>query len=199
MVINAALNLVFPIRWSDKQDANGYPIPLVTAYHTPISREVFEANYRVIAATQVELSGKGPIGQRIAALALNSAARQDAFDQGLTPEQIPASSPILAEIKRLTLVLAPLETGYELLPIDPAIARGVIDADDWREAEASLVFFTCALSMVPRMAKERVAQAYASVLRGSTTSLLPSEFIASLPTSTAVETSAEQAASLVPS
>ena len=197
MKIDAALNLGFPIRWSEKVDAQGALIPLVWAYHTPIGREVFEANYRAIAATQLEIAGKGSIGQRIATLALKEACKNDALEHGLEP---PANPALLGEIRRLTIVLAPTDAaGYELLPIDQAIARGVIDAEDWSEAESALVFFTCALSLVRRISREPIARTYALVLRGSITSLPPLEFVASLPTSTPAETSEATPPSSVPS
>ena len=190
MNITSDLHLGFPIRWAEGVDPKTQqpaPVPTVWAYHTPIDARIFEANYRVIAAAQLEIADKGIVGQRIATYALRDAARQDALDHGQDPA---LPSPLLADIKRLTLVLAPGPTGYDLLPIDAALARGVIDQDDWTEAESALVFFTCAYTMVPRMARERVANAYASVMRGSITSLPPMEYAASLPTSTSAETSA---------
>jgi hypothetical protein len=196
MPINAALNLAIPIRWSDKRDDKGNAVPLVWAYHTPISREIFEANYRVIAATQVELSGKGRIGLRIASLALKDAARLDALEYGLDENAPPA---LLGELKRLTTVLAPSAAGYDRVPVDAAIANNVIDAEDWLEAESSLVFFTCAYAVAPRSIRDGVGKALASVLKGSTTSLLPTEFAASLPTSTPAETSEAIPPSSVPS
>ena len=196
MVINSALNLSFPIRWADELDEKGQQIPTVWAYHTPISREVFETNYRVLTETQVAISSKGPLGMRIAALALRDAAKADAVAQGMDDT---APSPLLAEIKRLTMVLAPTETGYEPLPVDVAIARKAIDAEDWEEAEAAIVFFTCGYSIARRSARARLATAYASVLQGSITSLQPLELAASLKPSTAVATSEPVPPSSVPS
>ena len=43
--------------------------------------------------------------------------------------------PLLAELKRLTLVLAPGVGGYEYLPVDIALQKQVINAEDWTEAE----------------------------------------------------------------
>ncbi|MDE1854691.1 MAG: hypothetical protein KGI38_13345, partial [Thaumarchaeota archaeon] len=99
MKLNEAINLVVPV--GERQ-----------AYHTPISREVFEANYRILAATKAALSGKGVMyqmdaGPRIAALAMRDEGKRDAEDRGSVDdaghprdEMTPA---LLAEIKRLTV------------------------------------------------------------------------------------------------
>lgn len=195
MTINADLKLAFPIRWSD--DAK----PLIWAYHTPLSREVFDANYRVIAATKAALFSKGlgyaaEIAPTIASLALQDAARQDALESGVEGD---GARPLLAELKRLTMVLAPGAIGYELIPAEVAVARKVIDDEDWSEAESGVVFFTCGYAMTPRRLRENKATALALILRGSTTSLAPLEWVASLPKSTEGETSEPAPASSLPS
>jgi len=199
MQLNAALNLVFPIRWGTA-DANGVRPVTVWAHHSPISRDVFEANYRIIAATNMAIFARGvgyaaESGPIIATLALKDAAQQDALEHGTDV----ASIPLLAEIKRLTAVLAASGAGYEMLPVDQAIARGAIDAEDWSEAEASIVFFTCGSWMARREKREEKKTALALVLRGSISSLLPSEFADSLATLTATETSEASSPSSVPS
>ena len=183
MQVNAALNLVFPIR----TDSDGNPI--VYAYHTPISREVFEANYRVIADTQVLISGKGRIGISIATLALKDAAAQYAREQGLDFQSVP----LLADVRRLTQVLAPGSNGYAPMPVDVALQTQVIDADEWAEAESAIVFFSCAFSLVPKNAREGLANALASVMKGSITSSTPSAFSSSLQLATTNVTSNETA------
>jgi len=198
--IGADLKLVFPIRWADT--ARGSIEPLIWAYHTPISRDVFELNYRAISAANLTIFSKGvgfaaESGPIIATLALRDAARGDALES-LESAGDPAT-PLLGEIKRLTMVLAPSPQGYDIVPVDIALSRGTIDAEDWKEAESSIVFFTCGLWMVRRERREMKRSALASVLQGSITSLPPTEFVASLATSTKVETFADPTPSLVPS
>ena len=196
MQITTDLRLAFPIRWSDTPDAKGQPVPLVWAYHTPISKDLFEANWRIIAATSTTLlkPGMSSAVLGIAALALKDAGRLDAAEYGV-PEGVDAQAGgiatlLLGELRRLTIVLAPgLGGGYETIPVDQAIGRGIIDADDWSEAEASLVFFTCGCSMASRQRKAASALSLASVLRGSITSSGPTEFAASLTASTPDATS----------
>ncbi len=194
MKLNEALNLVLPV--GDKQ-----------AYHTPISREVFEANYRILAATKAALSSKGVFyqmdaGPRIAALTLRDEARKDAEDRGDVDDKGTADDAVaqalLAEIKRLTMVLCPSPKGFDPLPVDAAIQGGHIDADDWREAESAIVFFTCLLSMSAKAHRKAIAQATAGLLKASITSQQPMEVCASLQTSTLQETSKVEA-SAVPS
>ncbi|WP_455387444.1 hypothetical protein [Petrachloros mirabilis] len=187
MKLNEALNLVLPV--GDK-----------SAYHTPISREVFEANYRILAATKAAISSHGVYyqmdsGPRIAALALKDEAKKDAEDRG---DEVDASIALLAEIKRLTVILCPSVKGWDMLPVDAAIAGGHIDADDWREAESSLVFFTCLWSLASKANREKVAQATSSLLMASITSLSALEYSNSLLTSTQDQDS-KTVASVVPS
>lgn len=195
MQFTSDLRLVFPITLDERGD------PVLWAYHSPISLDVFNANYRIISATKHELFGKGiqyayENGLRIAALAMRDASASDAQERGIVDA---AASALLAEIKRLTLVLAPSESGFESLPVDIAMKNGAIDAQDWAEAEAALVFFTCAFAMAPRAGREIVARSAALVLRGSMTLLSVTEFAASLPISTPEETSVTTDPSSVPS
>jgi len=217
--ITADLRLAFPIRWGERavtraageSDADWnarkeqlVSVPLIWAYHTPVSREVFEANYRAIAAANMTLFSKGigfaaESGPIIATLALRDAARSDAVENGIDIAGDPAT-PVLAEIRRLTMILAPSAQGYDSVPVDVALARGVIDSEDWKEAESSIVFFTCGSWMARRERREAKNSALASVLRGSMTSSAPTEFVAGLQDSTAEKTlAAAPAESSVPS
>lgn len=210
MYVTSDLKLALPVRIgeTEKPDPENTEktvresVPLVWAYHTPISMEFFEANYRVIAATKQAIFGKTlgyayESGPRIARLTLLDAAKADALEWGLEQSTGPA---ILGELKRLTNILAPNEknAGFDPLPIDIAVGRKVIDAEEWAEAESAIVFFTCAYAMARRQGRELVANACASVLRAQTTSLGPTEFIASLNQSTPSETSSTVQAVAVP-
>jgi hypothetical protein len=199
--VTADLKLALPIRYTNravtrapgesddewaKREGQTEIVPLVWAYHTPIARDVFEAHWRVISATSATLLKKGvsPSIVSVATLALKDAGRQDALEYGLVENASMAdggnAAAVLRELKRLTLVLSPGPGGYEMFPVDVAIARGAIDAEDWLEAEASLVFFTCGFCLATRQRKALSAESLASVLEGSITSLDPSAFAASL-------------------
>lgn len=185
MQINDALNLVIPLRRAPDGDI------LVYGYHTPISREIFEANFRALSATKAELFAKGrtyagEVGPQIAALLLRDEAKRDAIRLGMvdaegTPNDAGAVA-LLAELRRLTMVLVPSAAGWEQIPVDVAMARGNIDADDWREAESGLVFFTALYSLCPRIARPKMAEGLAERLGGSMTSLPLMEYAAFLQT-----------------
>lgn len=201
MHINDSLNLVFPIR-SDEKGVRVY------GYHTPISNEVFEANFIILAATKASLTSKGihylmDSGPRIAALTLKSEARKDAQERGdMDKDGEPSAASahaLLAELKRLTMIVAPTPNGWDSVPVETAIAQGVIDKDDWAEAEAALTFFTCHYALTKRSERRKVIPATASVLMGSSTSSTLSEFLGSLQTSTQDAPIEEKAGSSVPS
>ena len=181
MNISDSLKLIIPL----KGDISGY--------HTPVSREVYEANFRALSATKAALFSKGKnyageVGPQIAALMFRDEAKRDAEDRGdVSPEGVPNDAGAVAfmgELRRLTLVLAPGANGWEHLPVDVAIARNLIDAEDWREAESGLVFFTCLYSICPRATRQKMALGIAGLLGAAVTSFSPMEYVDSLRTST---------------
>jgi hypothetical protein len=183
MQITDSLNLALPVGGG------------LTAFHVPISRAVYEQHYSVINAVKAALSRKGihyqmGSGPRIANLVLKDEGEKDAAERNsfdakgnVVDERTPA---LLAEIKRLTTILAPGVNGYEQLPVDVAISQGKLDAEDYSELEAALVFFTCHVMTARKANRADIATATASVLDGSITSSMPTVPGASLPTSTKV-------------
>ena len=199
MQVDGDLNLVFPITWNDKG-------PAIWAYHVPISRKVFDASYRLLAATKDILCPDGDwstSSTMIAGNTLRDAGRRDAarygLPEGLSVEDGGAAVPLLAELRRLTTLMVPSANGYESLPAEVAIGRKTISEEDWTDAESALVFFTCALSLIPHGRRTGVGPAFAAALLGSTTSLSVTAFRDSLATSTAPATSEAPAPSSVPS
>lgn len=193
MQVNAALNLALPVVF----DSTGEPT--VWAYHTPISTEVFEANWRIIAKAKQEVFSSGldyaaSNGPKIARLALLDAARADALDRGTED----VGKPFLAELQRLTTILAPGPNGFEFLPVEIALRQSTIDAEDWSEAESQIAFFTFGYAMARRAGRAELTRVLASLMGGSTTPLSLMDYAASLRTSTPAETS-ETAPSSVPS
>lgn len=194
MRIDEKLNLVIPLSSDDKGAS-------VHVYHTPISREVYEQHYRVMAATQAYIASKGirfqfGIGPRIATLTLKEEGLREAAQRGEVDKDgkpiDKATDALLLEIRRLTTILAPGSNGYETLPIDTAIQRGVLDEDDWRETESILVFFTFQYALEQKSKRRDMAQAIASVTKAVITSSTPMEFLNSLLTSMKVASTAAQ-------
>jgi hypothetical protein len=183
MHIDEKLNIVVPVR----SDESGVRIH---AYHTPISREVYEANFRTLAATKSALQAKGnayilTMGPQTACLMLQDEGRKDSMQRlELDAKGNPLDGGVVAlreEIKRLTGIMAPQPDGWKVIPVDIALSRGVIDSEEWSEVESALVFFTAWSATVKRAERNKTIQASASLLEGSSTSLSASDFLASLP------------------
>jgi hypothetical protein len=184
--IDQKLNLVIPL-----ERTNG----TIYIHSTPIGRQVFEANFLAISKTfaRVYNEGLGIIGgPRVCALLLRDTAA------GLGQAEAVAS--LIAEIKRLTNVLAPGEKGWETVPFDEAVTRKLLDEDEASEVENALAFFTV-ISVMHRKATASAEVEAASKLWGARTeSLNSTDFAASLKTPTvAVNTGAMAKASFIPS
>lgn len=201
MQINDKLSLVIPLRYDGDKVT-------IWGYHTPISTEVFEANFITLAATKATLTSKGiqflmGSGPRIAALTLLNEARKDAQERGdVDAEGNPSdrsARALLAEFKRLTTLVAPGPDGWSPIPVDTAIAQGIIDQEDWKEAESAITFFTCHYALATRAERKAIIPATASVLMGESTSLPLTEYIRSLPTLTKEEPTEAKGESSVPS
>jgi hypothetical protein len=172
--LNRKLNLVVNI------DSEHGPLYV---FSTPVARSVFEANFMVMcrAFAAIYANGLGPFaGPRAAALII----KQQAAEIG-EPAQGEA---LLAEIRRLTNVLAPKfdngSGGYEVVMWDEALKRELIDEDQAAEAEAAICFFTLSL----RAGSTRQAEASVTGLKmmfaAQTTSSTLSDYMRSLPTLT---------------
>jgi hypothetical protein len=212
MKIDEKRNLVLPIvteKVTKKVDGKDVTEEVVKlwAYHTPISREVWEQHFRVLSATKSALASKGAhylmsSGPRIAALTLRDEGRKDAAVRGSFDEQgnvlDDETQSFFAELKRLTMVLCPGQHGWDMLPIDTAISAGKIDAEDFEELASAIVFFTCNYAMARKADRETTARATASVLGASISQLNPTEFGASLPSLMQAEPT-KPAASSIPS
>lgn len=164
------------------------------AYHTPISREVFEANYRLIAATKAALFDTtdqalimdGPI---LATLVLRDEGRRLAAKRGEDGDG--GAQALIQELSRLTMAIGP---DLELLPI----SASDVDADEWQEALAKLIFFTVNVALAPKSEKAKRAESVCAILNIAITSLSAEDWKTSLKMSTVPATPAKKAASSVP-
>lgn len=194
--IDSALRLVLPLR----ADAEGKPT--AWAYHTPIGMETFDANYRVLAATKAKLFEQGgryafEAGALVAALHLRDEGKKDAAREGdLDDDGKPRDggvSALLADFRRLTMVVVPGPGGWDQVPVEVALQRGSLDTETWREAESTIVFFTCIYWLTPKAKRRAMADSTASVCGGSTTSSSLTDWIASLTVSTSAANTAKAA------
>lgn len=180
MKIDSKLNLIVPVERENGQT--------IYVHSTPISREVWEQNFLVISKTFAGIYAEGlniHTGPRIAALMLKRIAQQmDAWDG---PNGI--ESTLVAEIRRLTNVVMPSDSGWTTIPMQEAVNRKLFDADDLSEVDNAITFFIVASAMHKKKEAGDVIRGAARLWGAQTTSLNSTAYAASLPTSTATASS----------
>lgn len=194
MHIDRQLNLVLPITRGDG--------PSLFLYSTPLSRMVFEANFRLIARAEAEIYGSGRAfwahsGPRVAALTLRDVGKREALDHGIEDGDSGAGA-LLAEIKRLTSVVAPSANGWETTLVDSAILQSRLSADEWAEAENTIAFFMLVSAMEKRSVLGETLTRIASFMGAVIESRSLTEFADSLPTLRADDSPPNPTPSLVP-
>lgn len=172
--VNRKLHLVLPIAQEGRT---------LYVHSTPIASETFDAFFLPIAKTfsAIYTEGLGVIaGPRVAAKLLRRVSESlNQWDE--------VNTGLLAEIKRLTNVFSPSDTGWKMIPLDDAARTNVIDKDDVAEVENAIVFFTLAWHMHNKRDREPVVKD-AAVLWGARTEYLNcTDFRDSLPISTNIE------------
>ncbi|MEJ0017536.1 MAG: hypothetical protein WDN25_13415 [Acetobacteraceae bacterium] len=191
MKISETLNLVVPI---DQPDGT-----TIYVHSTPLSREVFETYYLVIAKTFSAIYGEGLsdiAGPRIAAMLL----RDVAVRSGLWEGPNGAERGLMAEIRRLSNVVMPGPNGWQTIPYQDAVDRKMIDSQDVGEVENALVFFTVASAMHRRPTLAEMLPGAVKLWGAQTSSSSCMAFAGSLSTSSGTASSgANQVASSVPS
>lgn len=177
--LNRKLNLVMDIETGDG---------IVHVHSVPITREVFEDNFLVIsrAFTAVYTNGLGPVtGPRVASLLL----KQEALTLGVWEK---TQQSLMAEIYRLTNVVAPGPNGWETMPFDVAKKRGVLEDETAAEVENCIVYFICASSIHLKAEMEVAREGLKTLWNAQTTSLNVMEFTRSLPILTPEEITGEK-------
>jgi len=176
--LNRKLNLVLTVE-TDKG--------VVHIHTTPISRAVFEENFLVIskAFSAIFVNEVGPMGPRIAALLL----KQEAEKLG-TWDKVQQS--LVAEVYRLTIVIAPGPNGWETMPYNVAKQRGILDEDQAAEAENCIMYFICASSVQTRGELAKATDFLKILWSAQTTLLNSTEYTRSLPMSTQEENIGEK-------
>lgn len=172
--INRRLNFVIPI----DTDAG-----VVHIHSVPVSREIFDRYYSVIARTFATIySGRyGMIaGPRVAAKILRTCAEEDGTWEGVGGVE----NGLMAEIKRLSTAVVPGTRGWETLLIEDAVQMGRVSEEDFEEVLNAIVFFCVASSMHNRKDLAGILGGASKLWGGSTTSLNTTEYAAGLTTST---------------
>lgn len=176
--INEAMRLVIPIYADDDMDQ-----PVAYAHSAPISREIFEANFKLLLATMETTMAAGRVGPKETVLMMRETARLLGDDN---PEPV-----VLREIRQLTNMIMPTATGWEIIPFQEAVDRKLLDEEDAREVLNAAAFFTVAWYGFPRPIRKSGMESSLLLWTARLSSLDCMGFIASLPTSTPAASSGE--------
>lgn len=189
MKINHALNFAVPL-YDDAGDIYAY------VHSTPISYEAFEASHKLLSRTYTALLENGTefleiTGPKIAGMAMRDVAKHMAGPKG-DPALIAAA--FLEEVRRLSVAIMPKESGWDPVPFAVAVDRKMISAEDAREVESALIFFTVTWNMLPKQLRVTLNERSAGTSGARLSSQTVTEFIASLRTSTGTANTGAKAA-----
>lgn len=184
MKISRNLNLIIPVR---TEKGNGW------IHATPISKEVFKEHFFILSKTFSAIFSEGlgvVAGPRIACLMLERISS----DMNIWDGEKGVRNTLVNEIIRLANLVYPVEgKGYDTLPLDMALERGIVEFDD---VAGELVFFTCVSSINTPEQTEQIMLAVSGMWNSRTSSLSLTEWIASLPTLKPVASSGATASTL---
>ncbi|TGC17359.1 hypothetical protein [Escherichia sp. E4385] len=184
MKISRNLNLIIPVR---TEKGNGW------IHATPISKEVFKEHFFILSKTFSAIFSEGlgvVAGPRIACLMLERIAS----DMNIWDGEKGVRNTLVNEIIRLANLVYPAEgKGYDTIPLDMALERGIVEFDD---VAGELVFFTCVSSINTPEQTEQMMLAVSGMWNSCTSSLSLTEWIASLPTLKPVASSGATASTL---
>ena len=171
----------------------------VQAFSAPLPESIFKANFRVLSRANEEIFGRGMkaalmTGPRTAALAIADAGKRMAEEDG--KEGDCGAAAFLAEVKRLTTILAPTDAGFDMLPVDSAIQSSKIAAADWEEVLGALCFFTLGSQFETRKGRGEILGFLTGTLNCSLTPLNCEAFADSLTTSKPTPTPKPKASSV---
>ncbi|HFT9206460.1 hypothetical protein [Escherichia coli] len=184
MKISRNMNLIIPVR---TEKGNGW------IHATPISKEVFKEHFFILSKTFSAIFSEGlgvVAGPRIACLMLERISS----DMNIWDGEKGVRNTLVNEIIRLANLVYPVEgKGYDTLPLDMALERGIVEFDD---VAGELVFFTCVSSINTPEQTEQMMLAVSGMWNSRTSSLSLTEWIASLPTLKPVASSGATASTL---
>lgn len=187
--INRALNLVLKLETESAGE--------IHIHSVPVSREVFERYFIVMARTFARIMNEGlgtTAGPRVAYLMLKEVSGGAA--EGETPQAQAARSQwedvkrgLINEIVRLSNACVLGDKGWEDMPLHTAFERNILGEDDRLDVESELVFFTLVARMNKRSQIEGLMSMAGALWGSLTTSLSITDYLNSLRTLTVNETS----------
>lgn len=159
MKINKALNLVLAV------ERDGFTVHV---HSTPISEEVFENYYLPLSKTFAAIYDEGLSlsAPRIAGVMLKDFAKRLGMWEGEEGVQ----NGLLKEIERLTNVIVPGENGgFVSMPLESAINRDKISAEEYREIFGQIIFFIVISAIHKKAAIPAFLEAMTRMWGGETT------------------------------
>jgi hypothetical protein len=190
MKIDRHLNLVIPI------ERDGGPLYV---HSVPLALPVFQRYALVISRTFSLIYQQGlnfVAGPRVAAMLLQQVA--ESLGQWDGPEGV--ENGLLGEIRRTSQLIAPTESGWRGIPLQAAMARGMLDEEELSEVEGLITFFTVASAMHRGIEKKLALDGMAAIWEVLLSPLTSTAYSASLPTLTPAASSGVTAApSSIPS
>lgn len=154
----------------------------LTIHHTPCAREkIYPFTSILLAAYKnMLMAGGGVLGLSMAYGALCEAAG-DKWDAEKGIKNV-----FVDELMRLSLVGLVTASGYETLPLESAYKRELISDEAFEEARSSIVFFTLISKVCSASERAMMLPAMIELYsKAQLTSSVFTEYLASLPTSTA--------------
>ena len=191
MRIDKRLHLVIPIY----QDEEGGEI-IAHVHSTPIAEEIVDRYFMVLGQTYSAIFSQGlglaagpPHAMRVLkAIAMERGKWHDDPKTG----EAGVENGLVAEMKRLTMVDALIDGKWQDMPLEVAVARGVLSADDRIEVENAIAFFTAASATLGRAQRAGMLRAAAELWGAEISSLNFTAWRASSRTSTATASSGEK-------
>lgn len=188
MRISRDLSLVVPVTdGTVETEVDGQKVVedniVAYVYAMPVSQEVFEVHYRVLAKTFNDIYSGGlsiTAGPRVAALLLKDIA----VSMGRWEGPGGVEQGLMQEIRRLASVVVPGPAGWDTVTFQEAVQKSILSTDDVSEVENALTFFTVASRMHLRAERATVLNGAANLWGAQISSLSFTEFLNSLQTST---------------
>jgi hypothetical protein len=172
MKLNDKLHLVIPV-YGDGEEIVAY------VHSAPVSREVFQANYKLIARTFSAIYSEGlhvVAGPRVAMFTLQEIAEQG--DLGAS------ALAFMNEVRRLSNVLTRGINGWESTSLQDAVDSHLLGDEDLSEVMNAIVFFTVGSAMLHKQSRAIQMDGAAKLWGARTSSLDFTAFVGSLGTST---------------
>lgn len=144
MHINRELNLV--MKWESEKFGSLY------IHSCPVSESVLDAYPKELCLTLDELMGQVRSTQALygATQVAYSMLKNIATNRGTWSGAGGVEAGFVNEILRLTNVLYVGENGWEVLPVDVSIKKGILSERDKREILSNILFFMLNFSLCPR-------------------------------------------------